>query len=566
MHSSNEIKIIDLSADSPAKAPPSPPTTKTRPGDAKGKDEAKYVLSLVLGESELMIARRTHSKSPLFKMPMGGDLDDDDDDDDDYPQLDDMPIDLQPPHTSSTSKSYPGPRAMSLIPKRSTAALLNENLKSSAKPVLQVPIPSPPPRAIHNEKLAPPSTKKRKIEINLVSDDESDVRGPSAAKSADSRGTHSIPGRRSDSAGRSPLISRPNIPISKDSILGAIDDYSSSDDDVVITTAEHGGFGVSRKQKEECTTTKETDSEESDASELEPDISAKPKKRTRLTEEERARRAAEREESRLVKKREKEARDTERALLKASKKKEKETKELERRREQANKHRSSKKDSLPEMIVDMSISLADIAVGNQLQRFLLQHGCRVNPMWEPPVPGGWKLVKWRRRVKAVYDDDLSIFIPLENEEIREESHVLVYLGAQEFINLALSLSVNALTMHVQHIKSAFRPQNRLIYLIEGLAGLVKKHKNLKNRAFQNRVLANLPGTPGPSTARDESSIIEEDAVEWALLELQITHECLIHHTTGPVETAEWISIFTGDISTIPYKSLPPLPSPSAPHF
>ncbi|PUU78278.1 ERCC4 domain-domain-containing protein [Tuber borchii] len=208
--------------------------------------------------------------------------------------------------------------------------------------------------------------------------------------------------------------------------------------------------------------------------------------------------------------------------------------------------------------------LADTPTGEQLQRFLLELGCRVNPTWAPSPSDNLKLVKWRRRVKADFDEDLGMFVLLENEQIRDENHILIYLTAEAFTNIALPATAGRLSAHVQKIKSAFptpamaKKPTRLIYLIEGLQALVRKHKNLQNRAFQNRVLSHLPSAPnalGASTAlnTDDGTTINEDDVEDALLDLQITHNCLIHHTSSPVETAEWITIFTGDISTIPYK-------------
>jgi len=299
------------------------------------------------------------------------------------------------------------------------------------------------------------------------------------------------------------------------------------------------------------------------------DVPVKPTKAsTRMTDEEKARRAVEKEEAREAKRREKEAKDAEKEFQKAARKREKEAKDQEKKREQdllsANKLRSSKKDSIPEIIVDISMSLADTSVGEQLQRFLLELGCRVNPTWAPPVSGNLKLVKWRRRVKADFDEDLGLFVPLENEQIRDENHILIYLTAEEFTNIALPVTADRLPAHVQRVKSAFptpamaKKPTRLIYLIEGLQALVRKHKNLQNRAYQNRVLSHLPSapnTPGaPSTLNiDDGTSINENDVEDALLDLQITHNCLIHHTSSSVETAEWVTIFTGDISTIPYK-------------
>jgi len=303
------------------------------------------------------------------------------------------------------------------------------------------------------------------------------------------------------------------------------------------------------------------------------DVPTKPTKAsTRMTDEEKARRAVEKEEAREARRREKEARDAEKEFQKAARKKEKEAKDREKKREQdllsVNKLRGSKKDSIPEIIADISMSLADTPTGEQLQRFLLELGCRVNPTWAPSLSGNLKLVKWRRRVKADFDEDLGLFVPLEDEQIRDENHILIYLTAEEFTNIALPVSADRLPAHVQRAKSAFpapataKKPTRLIYLIEGLQALIRKHKNSQNRAFQNRVLSHLPGAPntlGASSAlnADDGTSISENDVEDALLDLQITHNCLIHHTSSPVETAEWITIFTGDISTIPYKYPPP---------
>ncbi|CAZ85826.1 unnamed protein product [Tuber melanosporum] len=210
------------------------------------------------------------------------------------------------------------------------------------------------------------------------------------------------------------------------------------------------------------------------------------------------------------------------------------------------------------------MSLADTPTGEQLQRFLLELGCKVNPTWAPSLPGNLKLVKWRRRVKADFNEDLGMFVPLENEQIRDENHILICLTAKEFTDTALPVTASGLSSHAQRIKSAFptppmaKKPTRLIYLIEGLQTLIRKHRNLQNRAYQNRVLSHLPSAPNAPSASialstDDDASINEDNVEDALLDLQITHNCLIHHTSSPVETAEWITIFTGDISTIPYR-------------
>lgn len=73
------------------------------------------------------------------------------------------------------------------------------------------------------------------------------------------------------------------------------------------------------------------------------------------------------------------------------------------------KLRMSRKDSVQEMVVDMSQHLKDSATGQSLARFLAGLGREVNTTWYPALPAGegererereWRVVKWRRKVTA----------------------------------------------------------------------------------------------------------------------------------------------------------------------
>lgn len=288
----------------------------------------------------------------------------------------------------------------------------------------------------------------------------------------------------------------------------------------------------------------------------------KPKKGGRLSETEKARREAEKEEIRLLKQQEREAKAAEREEAKAQKKREKEAKEAGKKREQellsVNKLKTSKKDSAPEMIVDISTDLADSPLGNQLRRFLLSLGCEVNHEWRPAIASDslCRVVKWRRKVKAEYSEEKGMFLPLPTEEVRNERHVLVYLTAKEFLEISIATAHrDGLAEHVSRIKSLHPEKSedvRLIYLIEGLETLSRKNKNNRNRQYQNRVRAQL-GTGQGSRETVDIDIVDDDEIEDARLRLQVMHECSIHETQNGIESMEWISKFTGDISTIPYK-------------
>lgn len=288
----------------------------------------------------------------------------------------------------------------------------------------------------------------------------------------------------------------------------------------------------------------------------------RPKKNNRLSKSEKARRAAEKEGTRLLKQQGREAKAAEKEETKAQKKREREIKEAEKKREQelasANKLKTSKKDSAPEMIVDISIDLAASVLGDQLRRLIIALGCEVNHEWQPMVAGGGicRVVKWRRKVKAEYNEERGMFLPLAVEQIRDEQHVLVYLTAEEFLEVAMdTTSRDGLAQHVLRIKRLHPGREedvKLIYLIEGLDALARKNKNNRNRLYQSRVRAQLRTgeATNPVTYPD---IIDDDQIEDARLRLQVIHGCLIHETNAAVESMEWISKFTGDISTIPYK-------------
>lgn len=299
---------------------------------------------------------------------------------------------------------------------------------------------------------------------------------------------------------------------------------------------------------------KEDDYEESDDT-----LAASPRKGggNRLSEAEKSRRAAVKEAAKQQRLKEREAKAAEREEVKAQKKREKEARELERKKEQelalVNKLHTSKKDSVPEMIVDISQHLKDHATGQSLLRFLTGLGCEVNTTWYPPHPADgttWRIVKWRRKAKAEWDESRGLFIPLPELKVTDGEHVLIYLTAQEF----LQASKRGLAEHIALLRG-FSPldpaQVKPIYVVEGMEALIRRNKNNRNRAYQNRVRAVL-GEDGSVPA--DAEVLDEDAVQDAMLEAQVVHGCLVHHTATGIESAEWISRFTGDISTIPYRN------------
>lgn len=208
----------------------------------------------------------------------------------------------------------------------------------------------------------------------------------------------------------------------------------------------------------------------------------------------------------------------------------------------------------------MSQSFSETPSGLQLIRFLEPQGCDITQNWESPVPNA---IKWRRKVRAEWNELLGYFVPIP-EEIRPERHILVVIKADEFASLAIGKT--DLAGHVRTLKRALGESSstKLIYIIEGLTALRRKSRNAKSRSFQGAVRQAVAGEEGgvvavaTTTTRSRnratrSAIVDEDALDNALLSLQVIYDCLVHETVNSMDTSEWISIFTGDISTIPYK-------------
>ncbi|KAL4974758.1 ERCC4 domain-containing protein [Aspergillus desertorum] len=264
-------------------------------------------------------------------------------------------------------------------------------------------------------------------------------------------------------------------------------------------------------------------------------------------------------------------RDREKQLEKHRKQKQKEEKAKDKQLAadiaQANRLKVEKKDSTPEMILDLASSFKETSVGNQAVEYMRMLGVE-QTFFDSSIRN---VVKWRRKMKATYNRSLGYWEPCELH-IREEEHVLCLLTAQEFVNMVTpSLDSDTpdapseLELHILRLKHTY-PRCTVIYLIEGLAALMRKNANSRNRAYQaefRRNLNEVQGSSQPTTStsasrrkktnKPESTPIDDDTIEDALLNLQVTHNCLIHQTATPPESAEWIKIFTEHVSTVPYR-------------
>ncbi|KAF7616174.1 hypothetical protein AFLA_009673 [Aspergillus flavus NRRL3357] len=261
-------------------------------------------------------------------------------------------------------------------------------------------------------------------------------------------------------------------------------------------------------------------------------------------------------------------REREKQLEKERKQKAKEEKAREKQLAadlaEVNKLKVDKKESTPEMIIDLAREFEGLSVGNQTVEFMKRLKVE-QKFFDSEIPN---VVKWRRKVMAKYNDTLGHWEPCALH-IREEEHVLVLVTAQEFVDMVIDTSSNTndLDHHVHRLKSAYA-NCKPIYLIEGLTAWMRKKNNSRNRAYQAEVRrqysqSQTQDQPTTTTSRRKKTTtvnkpetappVSDDIIEDALLSLQVTHSCLIHHTNAPPESAEWIKNFTEHLSTVPYR-------------
>lgn len=226
---------------------------------------------------------------------------------------------------------------------------------------------------------------------------------------------------------------------------------------------------------------------------------------------------------------------------------------------EVNKVRTDKKVSTPEMIAVLPNTLKP-SVRLQIETLLED----LNVKCESSHSHVKNVVKWRRRVRARYNEEEGLWEPIA-ERIENENHAMVIVTASEFVELALGAKGSDLEAHVLRMQRYY-DGHTIIYLIEGLTPWMRKNRNVRNRQFQSAVrsasavdlVSNAPPPSSQNQRRKKDpkpspTYIDEDALEDALLQLQVQHGALIHHTAAPIETAQWVSVFTQHISTIPYR-------------
>ncbi|RMD43818.1 hypothetical protein DV735_g1322, partial [Chaetothyriales sp. CBS 134920] len=272
-------------------------------------------------------------------------------------------------------------------------------------------------------------------------------------------------------------------------------------------------------------------------------------------------------------------REAQRAAEKATKQREREAKAKERERlaykAEVNKSKVNKNETTADMIVEMSASLADTAVGYLVQESMRELNVEVRRVDERVNLSSdddgqchcpRNIVRWKRKINAEYDDDLDEWVPLSQHRCQSEKHILLYMTALEFVgmltgcpacttDLAAAGTPDEATIrsNVDTFMARLRSEHgdcTPILLIQDLDAWLRKKTNTRNREFA--AAATKRRKRKQPDSHPSLDLITPDLVSSITLHLQLTHQPLIiQHTRTPDLAAVEITKFTQHLSTRP---------------
>lgn len=317
-----------------------------------------------------------------------------------------------------------------------------------------------------------------------------------------------------------------------------------------------------------------------------PDLTRKENSSAQLSPS-KAQRSAAAKEAREAKAREREAVKLAKAQAAAEKK----------RFLEANRLRTSKADTMRELIIDLDRTLFSAGqpfAGYQesIQARFEQEGASVHLCDAVVAP---PLVRFRRKVKAEWNNERRHWVPLNREQVRREPMVIVYIDAKQIVQLVAEGGEQGLESWYGDLERRLSAadggrergdgQQRQVFLV--CQGLIKYYARLRaseNRAYTARIRQQLaesqPADQATSTASDAvpksaprrantaigsnnhsssssggGGVPAQSIVERSLLQLKLVHRCYVIHAASLVDGIEWLHQLTSDLSLKPYKSL-----------
>ncbi|CDZ96279.1 EME1, MMS4 [Phaffia rhodozyma] len=177
------------------------------------------------------------------------------------------------------------------------------------------------------------------------------------------------------------------------------------------------------------------------------------------------------------------------------------------------------------------------------------------------------VIRFRRRLRARYDELLKRFLPLEAEEIVPETTALIYLSTPELVSLVREDDLLDLPRELRK-ELGLGIKAQVMICVQGFNGWARKYRNRENREFAAMIRGRLEAPPDEMTGRrtgragrktnrvgtaTEVTDVTPEMIEKALVRLQIAESCFLMHSETDSQMLEGIISTVGDVAIRPYK-------------
>ncbi|CCF49659.1 hypothetical protein NDA11_006129 [Ustilago hordei] len=270
---------------------------------------------------------------------------------------------------------------------------------------------------------------------------------------------------------------------------------------------------------------------------------------------------------------------------------------------EANRLRTSKSDTMRELIIDLDRTL--FTPGQPLDKQeetvkarFEEEGAEVNMcagLVEPP------LLRFRRKCKADWDEGRRCWVPFEagRVKVRREGMVVLVMEAKEIIRImseamegdggrggeegeeGLERWYGDLKRRLEVLNGDRGAEEQVFLICQGLVRYYSRLRANENRAYTARIRQQLAesdsttattanpadradaapkgarrkATCAPDPLATSSTVPPQAVVERALLTLKLMHRCYVIHASSLVDSIEWLHQLTSDLSLKPYKML-----------
>lgn len=155
------------------------------------------------------------------------------------------------------------------------------------------------------------------------------------------------------------------------------------------------------------------------------------------------------------------------------------------------------------------------------------------PQEDSPIPG---IIRFKRHVKARYDNTRKAWVPLDDPKWEWERTVLIIITADEVVDMITnSQGGEGLRDWAGDVKLAMgmKDSDQLIVMIKGLTKYYGKLKSLQNKEFTAAARAGVAGKDIGSAligvGAGAMGKPDKEVIEMELVKLQMDKQCFLVH-------------------------------------